>query len=105
MITKEDLCQSAKYHRPAKGKTKDSDSTTRRNDSCSNRGIHDFATRSETHQYVARNDLSQQGVEEQAYERELARKEKKLAVPDETSGILTRLQMSIRADQILRLRC
>ena len=42
--------------------------------------IRDFATRSETHQYAARNDLPQQGVEEQAYELEWLRKGKKLAV-------------------------
>jgi transposase-like protein len=51
----------------------------------SNRGVRDFATRSETHQYATRDDLSQQGVGEQAYEQELARKGKKLAIPDETS--------------------
>ena len=67
------------------GKDQRSDSPTRGDVSCSNRKVRDFAIRQDAYQYTARNDLSQQGVEEQAYERELARKGKKLAVPDETS--------------------
>ena len=51
----------------------------------SNRRVGDFATRRETCQYAAHNELSQQGVGEQAYEQELAGKGKNLAIPDETS--------------------
>ncbi len=51
----------------------------------SNRRVSDFATCRETCQYAAHNDLSQQGVGEQAYEQKLAGKGKKLAVPDEIS--------------------
>jgi hypothetical protein len=49
----------------------------------SSRKVGDFAIRQDAYRYAAGNDLPQQGVEEQAYER--ARKGKNLAVPDETS--------------------
>ena len=66
------------------GRDQRSDSPTK-DVASSNGKIRDFATRPETYQHAAHNDLSQQGVVEQAYERELARKGKNLAVPDETS--------------------
>jgi hypothetical protein len=51
----------------------------------SNGRVRDFATRLETYQHAALNDLQQRGVEEQAYEQEQARKGKMLAITDDTS--------------------
>ena len=66
------------------GKDQRSDSPTK--DVARSQGkVRDFATRRETCQYATHSDLSQQGVGEQAYERECARKGKKLVVHDETS--------------------